>query len=270
MPITFTTDFGLKDGFAGVMKGVVLGINPKAVIVDISHGIGSGDIREAMFVLETSVKYFPEGSIHVAVVDPGVGSGRRALIIRARGFHLVGPDNGIFTPFLEGAEKIISMERRKFSLPGRKTLRKGSLQGSTFDGRDVFAPAAAWLSKGVKAEEFGPGIKDPVLLKVPAPLFKEGHIEGIVVHVDRFGNCITDIGLALLKKLGKSREEIKVRVKGRSLGLAEFYLAAGGKGKKAKGAHAIVNSSGLLEIFVPGGSADQRLGLSPGDRVTVL
>ena len=269
MPITFTTDFGLEDNFAGVMKGVVLGINPKDMMVDISHGIRPGDIREAMFMLETSVGYFPEGTIHVAVVDPGVGSGRRALIIRARGFHLVGPDNGIFTPFLGGAEKVISIESGKFSLPAKKK-RGATLQGSTFDGRDVFAPAAAWLSRGVRAEEFGPVIKDPVLLKSPAPLLKGGRIEGIVVHVDRFGNCITDIGLALLQKLGKSGEEMKVRVKGRSLGLAEFYLAARGKGRKTRTAHAIVNSSGLLEIFVPGGSAGQMLGLSPGDRVTVL
>ncbi len=276
MPITFTTDFGLKDGFAGVMKGVVLGINPKASIVDISHEIDPGNIREAMFVLETSVKYFPKGSIHVAVVDPGVGSGRRGLVIRlsgrAGGFHLVGPDNGIFTPFLGAAEKIISIEREKFSLRGKKKSKKdfNFFQGSTFDGRDVFAPAAAWLSKGVRAEEFGPEVKDPVKLSLPELAFKGGKVFGCVLHVDRFGNCITNIDAGWLLKLGKEKKQIRIKAKGLTFGIADFYLQAGDKQSKTKNLYGIVNSSGLLELFIPGGNASRGLGLEPGTPVEVF
>ena len=269
MPITFTTDFGLKDGFSGVMKGVVLGINPKAAFVDISHEIEPGNIREAMFVLETTVKYFPKGSIHVAVVDPGVGSGRRGIIVRTRDFHLVGPDNGIFTPFLTDAEMIVSIERKKFLLPV-KSKEAGFFQGSgkTFDGRDVFAPAAAWLSKGVKAEEFGPEVKDPMKLTLAESSLKGGKISGRVLHVDRFGNCITNIGLEQLLKLGKDKESIRIKAKGLTFGLVDFYLQA--PDKKTKKPYGIVNSSWMLEVFIPEGNASRKFGLRAGTPVTVF
>ena len=255
MPITLTTDFGLKDGFAGVMKGVILGINPRASIIDISHEIGPENILEASFILKTSINYFPKGSIHVAVVDPGVGSGRRGLIIRARDFYLVGPDNGIFTPFFKEAKKIISIERKKFSLLKKST--QTGFQGSTFDGRDVFAPAAAWLSKGIATEEFGPLINDPVELALPEPVLKGGKISGRVLHVDRFGNCITNISSEQFLKLGKERNLIRIKAVGRTFGLLDFYLLA-----RDKDPHGIVNSSGLLEIFVSGGNASRKLGLT--------
>ncbi|MDA8388720.1 MAG: SAM-dependent chlorinase/fluorinase [Nitrospiraceae bacterium] len=271
-PITLLTDFGLEDAYAGVMKGVVLGINPAARIVDITHAVRPGDIAGARFILANSVKFFPPGSVHAVVVDPGVGSGRRAIIVRSGGFHFVGPDNGVFTGFFPGAEKIISITNERFMLP-RKKLKSPSAdttlpRGATFDGRDVFAPAAAWLSRGVRAEEFGPEIKDPVELPLPEPFFEKGQkggLTGHVVHIDRFGNCITNIGLEQLLMLGKDRGLIRVKVKGLSIGLVGFYMS-----RRDGRPHALVNSDGLLEIFIPGGDAGRALGLKTGAAVKVF
>ena len=254
--ITLLTDFGLTDAYAGVMKGVVLSINPAASIVDITHGIPPGDIHAARFILANSARFFPAGSLHVAVVDPGVGSGRRAIIVRAGGFHFVGPDNGIFTVFFPEAETIVSITNERFMLRSH---------GATFDGRDVFAPAAAWLSKGVRAEEFGPEIKDPVELPMPKPVLEKGQksIKGRIVHVDRFGNCITDIGLDMLQKfLGGQKQKIRIRVKGKILELVGFYLS-----RPDGRPHALINSDGFLEIFVPGGDAAHALRIKADDAV---
>ncbi len=284
-PVTLLTDFGLEDAYAGVMKGVILSINPRANIIDMTHGVRPGDIPGAQFILRNSVKYFPKGSVHVVVVDPGVGSGRRAIIVRAGGVHFTGPDNGVLTGFFPGAEKIVSITEERFTLESRRrsssrrqlsSKRRASsasfgaaasfgLQGATFDGRDVFAPVAAWLSRGVRAEDFGPGIKDPVELPLPEPVCKEGGISGRVLHVDRFGNCITNIDPDHLLKLGRDRNRIRVRVKGKTFGLVDFYLS-----HRDRDPHALVNSDGLLEIFMPGGDASRALGLKAGAPVTVF
>ena len=265
-PVTLLTDFGLEDAYVGVMKGVILGINPVACIVDITHAVRPGDIAGARFILANAARFFPAGSVHVAVVDPGVGSGRRAIIVRAGEFHFVGPDNGIFTGFFPEAEKIVSITNEKFMLRPRREKSFSALfaGGTTFDGRDVFAPAAAWLSRGVMAEEFGPEIEDPVELPLPGPVLEKGSIRGRVVHADRFGNCITDIGFDLLQRLGKEKE-VLVRVKRRTIGLVGFYLS-----RPDGRPHALINSSGLLEIFIPGGDAARALGLKAGDTVRVF
>ncbi len=262
-PVTLLTDFGLEDAYAGVMKGVILSVNPRANIIDITHGVGPGDIGAAQFILRNSVKYFPAGSVHAVVVDPGVGSGRRAIIVRAGGCHFTGPDNGVLTGFFPEAEKIVSITEEKFMLESRR--KSLPLQGVTFDGRDVFAPVAAWLSKGVRAEEFGPEINDPLELPLPEPAFKGGRIYGQVLHVDRFGNCITNIDRQQLLRLGKDGGLIRVRARGRSFGLSGFYLMRT-DGKP----HALVNSDGFLEIFIPGGNASQAIGLRTGAPVTVF
>lgn len=272
-PVSLLTDFGLEDAYTGVMKGVILSINPAAKIVDITHCVKPQDIAGAQFILKNAVKYFPEGAVHVAVVDPGVGSGRRAIIVRAGGSHFVGPDNGIFTAFFPGAEKIVSMENEKFMLRSGKSSAAG-FGGGTFDARDVFAPAAAWISRGEKMEKFGPWIKDPVKLPLPEPLVRGGRISGQVLHVDWFGNCITNIDAERLRKLWKQGSRIRVEVKGRKRafilagGLAPFYMSAWGKRAGAK-ARALVNSDGFLEIFVPGGSASRTLGIGAGALVKV-
>jgi hypothetical protein len=251
MIITLTTDFGTKGPFAGVMKGVILTINPKATIVDLTHDITPHDIREAAFVIGDSFRYFPRRTVHVAVVDPGVGSGRRAIIVKSQGMYFAGPDNGVFTKVFSQAEKVVSITNKKYLLP---------VKGPTFHGRDVFAPAAAWLSKGIKPENFGPRIEDPVMLRLPEPVLKKGVIEGEVIYMDRFGNAITNITGEMVAALKTKNPAIKI--KRLYLNLADFYAAA-----RDKRPRAVVNSSGLIEIFVFDGDAGKALGIRVGDKV---
>ncbi|MDA8169240.1 MAG: SAM-dependent chlorinase/fluorinase [Nitrospiraceae bacterium] len=261
MLITLTTDFGLRDGYPGVMKGVMAGINPEAVFIDLSHEIGPGNIREAACLLRNSCRWFPQGTIHLAVVDPGVGSGRRALIMRSGGYYFVGPDNGIFTGFFQEAKRVVSITEQKFTFP--------SIEGRTFDGRDVFAPAAAWLSKGgFEMREFGPELKVEHLVRLPLPeaAMEDGRIRGEIVHIDRFGNCITNIGAGLLAKLKAQKAgPLRAEIKGQTLGMVNFYAeGAGGL------PHAVADSNGFLEIFIYMGNARSKLNAGVGDPVEVF
>ncbi|HWV46293.1 MAG TPA: SAM-dependent chlorinase/fluorinase, partial [Nitrospira sp.] len=184
--ITLLTDFGERDSFVASMKGVILSINSYAAVVDLSHQIASHQIQEAGYFLKSCYRYFPEKTIHVAVVDPGVGTERRALLVSAAGSFFVGPDNGLFTEVLEqevGA-KVWQINSPQYRL---ETV------GSTFDGRDVFAPAAAWLSKGVPPSFFGPAVHDPIRRSVATPVWHEELLIGKIISVDRFGNLISNI-----------------------------------------------------------------------------
>ncbi len=258
MVITLTTDFGHKDPFAGVMKGVVLSINPQVRIVDLTHEIPPQDIKEAAYVLWDSFPYFPSGSVHVVVVDPEVGSERRAIIINSHGQFFIGPDNGVFTKIIPEAKEI----RRLTPLLSPLNLRGGSQRGATFHGRDVFAPAAAWLSKGKKPSAFGPAVKDPVTLSLPEPLIKKGRLYGEVVRFDRFGNAITNISDKDLSFLMGKRPIVKI--KRLALPIAAYYAQAG-----EMKAGAIINSNGWLEIFSYLGSAKDILRLVKGTPVEV-
>jgi S-adenosylmethionine hydrolase len=255
--ITLTTDFGYRDPFAGMMKGVILGINPHARVVDITHGISRHDIRQASHVIHESYRFFPSGAIHVVVVDPGVGTGRRPLIVRAGGHLFVGPDNGAFTGVLSE-----HTDAEIIHITAETCLLK-SRGGATFHGRDLFAPVAAWLSKDFAPEKFGNPVSDPVLLDVKEPSWEGNRIIGEVVYVDSFGNAITNIRGTIMEERPAPSSPI-IRLGDTALDLVERY--ADGQDRKP---HALLNSDGLLEIFINLGNASEVLEIRIGDPVTV-
>jgi S-adenosylmethionine hydrolase len=260
--ITLTTDFGLKDPFVGIMKGVILGINPDAVIIDISHGISPQNIFEASQILAMSYKYFPPSTVHVAVVDPGVGGTRRPLLVSSGDHAFIGPDNGIFTAVLEqekdAISHIIHISSHNYFLP---------VKGPTFHGRDIFAPVAAWISKGVEKKEFGREIKDYVTLALPEPLLGDDKtLTGEIVYIDSFGNAVTNISCILLTTFGHDipPESLKVLYRNQQLGIARSYQE-----KKDSDLAALFNSFDFLELFLYGGDAAKRFGIQTGEKVTI-
>jgi len=238
--ITLTSDFGLRDAYLGIMKGVILGIFPKAQLVDLSHNIEPQNIPEASYILLSAVKFFPPGTVHLAVVDPGVGSARRAIIVESKKQFLVGPDNGIFTDFITAESKIYELTEQKFFL---------NKISQTFHGRDIFAPVSAHLAKGVSPEELGTPIQDPVLSARPQPKMIEGKIQGEVIYIDRFGNLITNIPEAMIPK------RPIIRIMGKEIiGLAKNYAE-----QAPRTLIAIIGSAGFLEISLTQGNASEKL-----------
>jgi hypothetical protein len=254
--ITLTTDFGMGDWFVGTMKAVILGIHPWANVVDITHEIPPGDIRAGAFALMASCRYFPKGTVHLAVVDPGVGSQRRAIAVRTANRFFVGPDNGVLSwaLALERIETIRLLENREYFLEP---------VSRTFHGRDIFAPVAAYLSRGLSAPRLGPELNDYVRLPWPQTTQQRGLVQGEIVHIDRFGNTITNIEAALVScetvAACEAMGERKLRCP-----LADFYGAV-----PLNRPVAVTGSSGLLEIAINGGSAARQFGLKIGDQVTV-
>jgi S-adenosylmethionine hydrolase len=254
--ITLTTDFGLSDYFVGSVKGVLLQRAPGARLIDITHEIPPQDLITAAFVLKEASLYFPKGTVHLAVVDPGVGTDRRKIIAAERGQFYVAPDNGLLTYILQREGYRIYAVGETPLLPFEKS--------PTFAGRDHFAPMAALLAMGTPPERFGSEIKDPVVIEGLLPKGGEGKIVGKIVYLDRFGNAITNVTEADLgASIGSA--EMAVRIKGRRLvGLKRNYA----EGEKGAG-NLIVNSSGHLEIFVPGGSARDLLRLRLLDEAVI-
>jgi S-adenosyl-L-methionine hydrolase (adenosine-forming) len=249
--ITLTTDFGTQDWFVGTMKGVILNRCPRAVIVDITHEIPAGDIRAGAFALMASHRFFPKGTVHVAVVDPGVGSARHGIAVQTANYFFVGPDNGVLS-FALAKEKIKTIRRLENE---RLFLRPVS---RTFHGRDIFAPVAARLCRGFPIHELGPLQKDFVRLPWHELRMRRQEIEGEVVHIDRFGNLVTNVEEKCLRDVFIERCRLDIGRR-RNIRLATHYQAVpGGE------AVALVGSSGLLEIAVNGGSAAQQLGLKIG------
>lgn len=255
--ITLTTDFGTKDWFVGTMKGVILSLCPRAVIVDLTHDIPPGDVRSGAFALAASCRYFPKGTIHVAVVDPGVGSSRSALAVQTTNAIFVGPDNGVLSFALRN-ETIKSIRRLENPVCFLQPV------SHTFHGRDVFAPVAARLCRGFPLRKVGPAQPDLIRLEWPSPSASAREIRGEIVYVDRFGNLITNLGADLLAGRDLARLRVKTR-RARPIPLATHYQAVP-TGK----AVAVAGSSGLLEIALNGGSAAQRLKLRLGDKIVVV
>ncbi len=252
--ITFTTDFGLRDPYVAEMKGVVLGIAGAGTpLVDVTHDVQRHDVAEAALALEAAAPFFPASTIHVAVVDPGVGTSRRGLVVASRGQLFVGPDNGLLTPFLGGDEwsafEIASPEHRL------------AVVSRTFHGRDVFAPAAAYLAGGLAPAQLGPAVADPVRLAWAEMREVAGAIAGSVVHVDRFGNLVTSIHADSVTGLGT---QTRLRVSGRLLRMVGTYgdLDHGEVG-------ALRGSSGRLEIAAREASAAALLKARRGTPVLV-
>jgi hypothetical protein len=249
--ITLTTDFGLADGYVGIMKGVILGIARDIHLVDLSHDIPPQDVREAIYLLDGAAPYFPHGAIHLAVIDPGVGSARRGLVVRTSRASYVGPDNGLFTrPLAEPGAQAWELNRPEFWL---------SPVSRTFHGRDIFAPVAAHLANGTPLGEMGRPIADPVRLALTEPTrTSDGAIRGEVVHVDRFGNLITDVPAAWISGGGW-----QCRVAGETIMEMSGTYAAGRPGKLLM----LIGSGGTLEIAERNGDAARRLGVKAGEPV---
>jgi len=251
--ITLLSDFGLEDPYVCMMKGVILSVNPAARIIDISHHVTPGAISQAARMLQETYPYFPDGTIHVAVVDPGVGTDRRAIVLVARSHLFVGPDNGIFSPIMEECQEALVIRLSK----ARYFLRHVS---DTFHGRDIFAPAAGHLSLGVDPLHMGPIIYDPVHLKFPAPYRKGGSLYGRVVQVDHFGNLITNIRRTDIEEFSEGRIMIVRLGELRIEGIRRTYA------QTAPGAIlALFGGSGYLEIAVNRGRVADRTGLDPAE-----
>ncbi len=258
--ITFLSDFGLEDWFVGVVHGVLYERAPDAHIVDLAHSVPPGDVVRGAFMLEAAAADFAPGTVHLAVVDPGVGTERRALAVAARGQYFVGPDNGL----LEWA--LSAPDARAHSLTETRHFRQPVSR--TFHGRDVFAPAAAALARGEPIEALGPRILDPVRHASGGPIRRGDTLTGQVVFVDRFGNALTNLTAAsLVAAWGSTAGDhgYEVSTVGRRIdGLSRSYGDA-----PVGTVVAILGSSGRLEIAQVGGAASDRLGLGVGDAVTV-
>ncbi len=251
--ITLLSDFGLRDTYVAQMKGVILSLNPAARLIDITHEVAPGAVLEGALALESAAPWFPPGTVHLAVVDPGVGSARTALAAAAGGHFFVGPDNGLFSLVLAA-----DPSPRLFRL--REELVGAPKKSATFHGRDLFAPAAALLALGRPLEELGEPLSECVRLSLPEPRPVPGGLEGEVIHIDRFGNCVTNLRPAHLEGRGVAG----VAAGGWRGALRRTYADV------AEGeCLALWGSSGRLEVACRGGSAAQRLGLSVGDAVSL-
>jgi len=253
--ITLTTDFGLADHYVGAMKGVILSLAPAATIVDITHYIAPQDLFHGAVILANTVDYFPSGSIHVVVVDPGVGGGRRVLLIECRDQLILVPDNGVATLVLEACPP-----RRVTAVTETRFFR--SPVSRTFHGRDIFAPVAAHLATGVAPAAFGPAMDDPVRLDWPRPRVRPDCVEGEVLYADHFGNLVTNIDASAAVSLG---EAIRVRIAERTCPFVGTYADA-----PAEALVALVGSSDLIEVSQVNGSALKALGAGPGTLVTLV
>jgi S-adenosyl-L-methionine hydrolase (adenosine-forming) len=272
--ITLTTDFGTADAYVASMKGVILSLNPKAVIVDVSHNIEPQNVLQAAFVLSTAYPYFPEGTIHVAVVDPGVGSLRKAIILKTPTALFVAPDNGILSYVIDEHGKRHGKPARQIPSTAKPHKLPAGLEAvaitsseywhhpvrSTFHGRDIFAPVAAHLSLGVPMKKFGGAIDQVHIFDIPRPYKNaRGDLVGRVLHVDNFGNLITNI-----KSSDLPAGKLTVAVgRHRISGISGFYA----HGRELA---VIVGSSGYLEVSLKNSSAGAFLGAKVGHEVTIV
>jgi hypothetical protein len=257
--ITLMTDFGLKDGNVGVMKGVILGIAPETQIVDLSHQISPQNIAEAALVLRRAMPYFPAGTIHVVVVDPGVGTSRRPMAARLGEQFVIGPDNGLVTQALESVEargeaaRFIHLDRPQYWLPEVSHV---------FHGRDIFAPTAGYLAAGTAFESLGSPFSDPVRLSLPQPVRTPDGWRGEVIHIDHFGNISTTLRQEMLGY----PDHLKMRLCGVEIdGMVRTF------GERPAGELvALYGSTGNLLACVVNGSAAERLGAKVGDPCEVI
>lgn len=250
--IVLLTDFGTRDGYPAAMRGVISSIAPHAVVDDATHDIAPGDVDAAAYVLARYARFHPPGTIHLAVVDPGVGSERRALATEIDGQYYVAPDNGLLTRVLQRATTsfMVTLATAEYRLPE---------VSATFHGRDVFAPAAAWLARAIPLHELGPTIDDPILLELPQAMRHGTTISGVVEYIDRFGNLITNINAEWINA------DSRVVIEGKNVGPLRRTYADVKRGELI----ALTGSDGLLEIALRDGSAAAALGVERQAVVTV-
>ena len=254
--IALLSDFGARDHYAGVMKGVILGICSECTLVDVSHDLPAHDIPFASLELAATYKFFPAGTIFLTVVDPGVGTTRRGLAAEAGDWRFVAPDNGVLTAVFQETppKKVVELTERRYARP---TVSR------TFEGRDRFAPAAAWLAKGTQLQGLGRLVTDYQLLDLPRPRLEDGVLRGSVVRVDRFGNVVTNLDRRSCERLADGTRGLQLTVRGQSIArLVSTYsdIAPGEIG-------ALFGSTDHLECAAHAASAAEQLGVAVGDPV---
>jgi S-adenosylmethionine hydrolase len=259
--VTLTTDFGLNDPFVGILHGVVLNVHPITTIVDVCHAVASYDVLDGAWTIAQAYRFFPPPTVHVVVVDPGVGSQRRAIIAETKDYIFVAPDNGVLS--------LVEAREAKFVVR-HITAERYFLQpvSQTFHGRDIFAPVAGWLSKGVTPAEFGPEISDYTRLALPqVERIDHNSLRGVVLKVDKFGNLITNIGeLDAPELFGGSGPDVSILIAGLTITRVHHSYAQGASDE----IFAIVGSSGYLEIAANQASAAQKLAAGVGTPVALV
>jgi S-adenosyl-L-methionine hydrolase (adenosine-forming) len=277
--VTLTTDFGLDDPFVGIMKGVILNIVPDAQIIDITHNIEPQNITQAALILNAAYPWFPRKTVHVVIVDPGVGGAfltknqntgitspknsgrpdlviRRAMLVQSKFQTFIGPDNGVLTPILYPDSKAYEITNKKYIL---KSV------SNTFHGRDVFAPCAGWIASGIQHSKVGPRMLKPILNDYPRPQLVKATLRGEVIHIDHFGNLTTNIPAELIHETFLSSDTIKIEIGKHHIdGLVTGYYQM-----KFGQPGAIINSWNHLEIFFREDSAKKKLRASTGQFVTL-
>ncbi len=254
--ITLTTDFGIEDPFVGIMKGVILNFCPKTKIVDLTHSVKPQNLLQASYLLKTSVPYFPSNTIHLAVVDPGVGGNRKGIAIQTNKYFFVGPDNGIFSPFLENFKAVELSNQEVFLKP----------VSSTFHGRDIFAPAAAWIASGKPFEKLGPIVEKPKILDFPKAKIDNNCLRGEIIHRDHFGNLTSNISKNLaLKHFGDDLKNIKIYLNDQTAVPLVSHYDLGFKNSLA----ALINSWNQIEIFCKEGNASEEFNILVGASIQI-
>jgi hypothetical protein len=261
--ITLLTDFGAKDVYVGVMKGAILSINPSAVIVDVCHHIDPQDLIEAAYLITSSYKYFPKNTVHIIVVDPGVGGNRSIVAVKLSDHIFLAPDNGVLTLLMDEGDldEIVRVENTRYFL---------NSISRTFHGRDIFAPVGSHISKGVPIEKLGPrlGMQDLIRLSIPKPyISNKDELIGTIISIDRFGNCISNINENCLHKFVKNDAEKKFEIKiGKTVinHLSRTYTDV-----EPGCPIAVIGSFGFLEIALNCDNAGHRLNIEKGDTITL-
>jgi hypothetical protein len=255
--LAFLTDFGTRDHYAGTMKAVALGICPDATLLDITHEVPPHDVLTGAMELAAAFKYFPTGTIFVVVVDPGVGSARRGIAVETADYKFVAPDNGVLTAVLREApaKKMVELTERRYARP---TVSR------TFEGRDRFAPAAAWLAKGIQLSALGRPVAEIQRIEIPVPEVSSDEIAGVVLRVDRFGNLVTNIDRKTIERLAQG-SAIEIDAGGHRI----ERLVATYAELPADGVGALFGSTDHLELAAPSASAADRLALGRGATIKI-
>ena len=256
--ITLTTDYGTGDHLVGVMKGVILSINPEVTIVDITHSVIAHDILDGTLAIGEAYKYFPPKTIHLVVVDPGVGTQRRPILVAGGLQYFIAPDNGVLSSVYDQTEAL-----HVWNIISEHYFRQPV--SNTFHGRDVFAPVAAWLTKSWQTSAFGESIDDFVRFGMPKAKASGNTLKGTVLRVDHFGNLVTNVTAGDLPQVAAAEAKLKIQVGNGHVTKMVQTFAQGSNGE----AFGLIGSSGYLEISVNKGSASRVLGAGRGAEVTI-